>query len=100
MIIEVAAVYSEHSSKQFRSRVLQMDAPSSVSIHLTYSSIQRLSHPKSTGRGFLLSSMITSLSPDELVTPLNAVLLSWTIAVMARFSNPLSLNIKLITVLD
>ena len=39
------ADYKGHSSKQFCSRVLQMDAPSSCSMHSTYSNTHRLSHP-------------------------------------------------------
>jgi hypothetical protein len=42
--IDTAADYREHASKQFRSPVLQMDAPSSVSIHSIYSYTQRMSH--------------------------------------------------------
>ena len=40
-----SVVYNGHSPRQLRSRVLQMDAPSSLSMHSTYSYTQRLSQP-------------------------------------------------------
>ena len=44
-LMSTVADYNGHSSKQFRSRVLQMDAPSSFSMHSTYSMTHRLSQP-------------------------------------------------------
>jgi hypothetical protein len=46
--VEAAGDYSENGSKQLRSRVLQMDAPPSVSMHSTNSFTQRFSQPQST----------------------------------------------------
>jgi hypothetical protein len=44
-VIGTATDYNGHSSTQFCSRVLQMDAPSSLSTHSTYSNTQRLLQP-------------------------------------------------------